>query len=226
MTPIDLREAPADVAAPADPASPAPAAPVADPAVVAADPAVAPAAPVAPPKFDLKLPDKSSLDPAIIERTAAYAATLGLSSNESAQGLLDFVNQESADIAERAVKATMESNAPGGADWTARNTQWKADALADPLLGAGDPGKLDVAVTLAKRALATYGDPTVIDFLEQSGLGSHPATLRLLAKIGRAMAEPAFVAPATDAGTPHDAPKSEAEVAALLYPTMKPAPTG
>lgn len=154
----------------------------------AAAAAAAKAAAGAPEKYDLKLPENSVLDATALERTAATARELGLS-NEAAQKVTEFLASEVA--ANRT--ATLAAYAQGGAEWTKQDAQWRKDALAHPDLGANKPEQLTASVDLAKRVLAKFGDEQSIGFLETSGLGSHPAALALLVKIGKAMGEGSLV---------------------------------
>lgn len=174
---------------------------------------------VVPDTYDLKWPDGSTLNPAIVERTAATARALGLS-NAAGQQLLDQTVQDLTN-AETAAKATaqatfdaqVEAWKPGGAEWVKRNTAWTNDAIADAEIG-GTPEKLAVSVEKAQQALAKYGPPELKPLLDETGFGSHPAVIKLLASIGRAMSEGSLVLGAT--GQPGK-PKSDGQ---LMYPDL------
>lgn len=157
-----------------------------------------------PETYDLKLsPEARGIDAAIVERTAAIARAQGLG-NEAAQKLLDSV------VAEVAAQQTAQVEAwkPGGAQWTARDTEWRQAALADAEIG-GSPEKLAKSVELAQKVMAKFGGADVVAFLKETGLGSHPAALKLLAKIGAAMSESSLVvgAPAAVSGKKDTAEK-------------------
>lgn len=201
-----------------------PADPVLDGAPDAVDPteaarvaaAVPPVAPVVPEQYDVKLPDGSPLDVAIVERTTALARELGLG-NEAAQTLLDKMAGEETDrlaAQTKAAEADLAAWKPGGESWKARDDGWRADALKDPEIG-GSPEKLQASVTLAHRGLAALVSPEkakqVTDFFEETGYGSHPMVLSILAAAGRKTQEGALV---FGAGVP-PAPKSVAE---RMYP--------
>lgn len=172
--------------------------------------AAAPA--VVPDKYDLKLPEQTSLGTAVVERTAAIARELGLS-QDNAQKTLEFVNTEVA----AQLAAVTEAHQPGGAEWTKNVEGWEAAALADPDLGgSGKPEVLKANAALAQRVLASFFPPTVKEFLVETGFGSNPDVLRGFVKIGRAMSEGSLVtaAPAaTAAATPE-------EKAQRMYPSM------
>jgi hypothetical protein len=195
--------------------------PVSDPAVSplpAADPSAPPPAPVTPPtggdptpkptdpptppaptvpdKYDLKLPDKSTVDKAVVERTAAKARELGLS-QEHAQKTLDYVHQEIDAAANAAVEASLKSHLPGGAVWEQQVTEWGAASLADPEIGNNNPEQMAKMSTLAKEVVAKFGDKESIEFIESNPLSSHPAFLRLLTRIGKASAEGSLVVPSS-----------------------------
>jgi hypothetical protein len=162
----------------------------------AADKAAADAAKnVVPDKYELKLPDNAGVNTAIVEKTAAIARELGLS-QDNAQKTLTFVAQEAA--AEVAVQLAAweppsDTNKEGGAKWREQEEGWRAASLADPDLGNGKPEQLQANVTLASKVVGKFGDKDLAGFFEKSGLGSNPATLRFLSKIGKAMSEGSLV---------------------------------
>lgn len=178
----------------------------AEPKEPVADPApVVPAAPVVPDKYDIKLPDGVT-DAAIVERTAAIARELGLG-NEAAQKLLD---REVATLTEQqtAQTALVEAWKPGGAEFVKRDAQWTADAKADKEIGGEN---FPAALEKAQLALTKYG-PELKTYLDQTGLGSHPAAIKFLANVGKAMSEGGLVL-----GKIGGAPKAKSD-AETLYP--------
>lgn len=183
---VDAAEA-ARIAAEATPLEPV----VTDPAIP-----VEPVQPVVPEKYDLKVPDGSTLDAAFVERTAATARALGLT-NEAGQQLLDGIAAELSTAVTPAVEAgvlaRMDALKPGGAEWLTVNEAHKAASLADPDLGAGDPAKLEVIRGKAQQALTKYFPDVTQDQLEASLLASNPLFLKGLARIGEAMSEGALV---------------------------------
>jgi len=164
----------------------------------AAEPKVeTPVVPVVPEKYDLKLPEGSTLDPAIVQRTEAIARDLGLS-NEAGQKLLEQRVKEISDLetsakkaAEDSQKALIDAWKPGGTEWVKRETQWATQAKADPELGA-TPEAFAVSVEKAQQALAKYG-PELKPLLDETGFGSHPAVIKMLARIGKASSEGSLV---------------------------------
>lgn len=144
-----------------------------------------------PDKYDLKLPANAKFDPAIVERTAAIARERGLG-NDAAQTALDTAV---ALVAERDT-ALVEAWQPGGKEWKKRDAEWAAESLANKEIG-GTPEKLATSIELANKVRTALGDKELDTFLIQTGLGSHPAVLKFLAKIGKSMSESTLVA-----GTP------------------------
>lgn len=156
-----------------------------------------PVVPVVPEKYDLKLPDGSTVDPAVVQRTEAIARDLGLS-NEAGQKLLDQTVKDISDLetsakkaAEDSQKALIDAWKPGGTEWVKRETQWATQAKADPELGA-TPEAFAVSVEKAQQALAKYG-PELKPLLDETGFGSHPAVIKMLARIGKASSEGSLV---------------------------------
>lgn len=170
---------------------------------------VTPAAPVVPDTYTYTLPDGVTADAAIVERTTAIARELGLG-NDAAQKLLDKGVASEKEATEQRT-AIIDSWKPGGTEFVKRDETWKAQALADKELGAGDPAKFAVHVEKAQQALAKYG-PELKAYLNETGLGSHPAAIKFLSRIGAAMSEGAPVV-----GTIGGTPKAKS-LAAELYP--------
>lgn len=66
----------------------------------------------------------------------------------------------------------------------------------------------DKQVEIAKRGVKAFGDDDVVKILNETGLGSHPAVVKMFAKIGRELLEDKLVkadAPAVFGTTPSDA---------------------
>lgn len=167
----------------------------------------------APEKYEgLKLPDKSPVDPTVVERTAAIARELGLS-QANAQKALGFVASEAArEVAAQlaAYAAPSEQNPEGGAKWKEQDAAWRAAALVDKDLGNGKPEQLEAAKVLATKVLAKFGDEESIHFVD-SALGSNPALLRVLVRIGKAMGEQSLV-------KGEERPAEKKSTAEIFYP--------
>lgn len=142
-----------------------------------------------PEKYDLKLPENSPLDDAVLERLAASARERGLS-NEQAQSALEFASAEVV----RQQEAFLAANRPGGEAWLRNVQEWETAALADPELG-GTREKLQQNAQAARLVLEKYFPPEIKEFLNETGYGSHPAILKGLLKISKASAEGELVLP-------------------------------
>lgn len=146
--------------------------------------------PTVPETYALSLPDESPLDNTALDRVTELAKAIALTSDEQAQAIVDALHAEVADFEQ----TLLESNAKGGAMWKARVEEMEKQALADPEIG-GSPEKLQQSVQKGQRVLEKFGDENVREFLEESGLGSSPALLRMLARIHHAISEDAMVLP-------------------------------
>ena len=172
--------------------------------------------------YELKLPDASTLEPAVVERTVAFAKARGLS-NADAQAALEFANTEVAGAVQASRDAFLAAYQPGdpekgiapGAEWQKQHDNWLAASLADPEIGAGKPEQLDAKVAQAQRAFEKYASPEFRALLSQTGYGSHPELVRTFAAIGAAMSEGPLVTAGAQGGSP-----SQQDVLDKMYPTM------
>jgi hypothetical protein len=162
--------------------------------------------------YDLKLPEGSKLDAAFVERTAAIARELGLDQKGAEKLLAERVRE--ADALAQSRETTIAAMKPGGEIWERRDQEYRTNALKDKELGAGDPAKLDIAIEKVQQALKTFGDDELRNDLKESGWGSKPSVLRLLARIGRAMGEGQQIA---GAGASAGRKKTDAEI---MFPSM------
>lgn len=159
--------------------------------------------PTVPETYKLALPDDTPLDPAAIDRVTSLAKSLKVTSDDSAQAIAEAIHKEVVTFQQ----SQLEAHAKGGAIWKARVAEMEKQALSDPDIG-GTTEKLQQAVQHSRQVLDRFGDATVRDFLEESGLGSSPALIKMLTRIHRAMGEDTFV---TTSVAPKSAPKSLAE---------------
>jgi hypothetical protein len=168
-----------------------------------------------PAPYELTLPEDSTLDDAALERIAATARARGLS-QEQAQSVVELANGE----VQAATAALLAAHQPGGAVWAKQVEQWKADALADAALGK-TPEERTAAVQRGQSVMAKYAEmhpddaPAMTEFLNDSGLGNHPAAVRFFAWIGRSMSEGTLAMPGTQGS---DTPEDRAR---RMYPTMQ-----
>jgi hypothetical protein len=85
---------------------------------------------------------------------------------------------------------------------------WAREAYADPEIGNGNDEALVKTMAVAKVGLKEFASPELVDLLNLSGLGNHPAVIKHFLALGKqAQSDPAFVA-----GRPRSAPQSAAQV--------------
>jgi hypothetical protein len=141
--------------------------------------------PAVPEKYDLKLPEGSSLDASYVEKVASYAKEQKLS-NEQAQAVLERENT--------AVATYVESQK----DQLKKQTEtWVESLRGDKELG-GEAFKENVE--LAKRVVHRFGSEEFRKTLSETGLGNHPELVRVFARIGKEMAEDKLVHPGSQSG--------------------------
>lgn len=129
-------------------------------------------------KFSVKMPEGSLLDAKRADEIVAYAKAQGLS-NEQAQSILE---RES-----NAVNGYVESQKQ---TLKSKSAEWVNELMADKDIG----GKEFLSNTeLAKRVIHRFGDQTLIDGLNETGLGNHPSLVRAFVKIGKLMSEDQLV---------------------------------
>ena len=155
-------------------------------------------------KYDLKLPDGSTADPGLLERTAAIARARGLT-NEQAQAVVDHAIQEASTQAKAAADAAIQAYQPGGAEWQKQSAAWKAETLADPALGATEAERI-AALRHGERVIEKFAEAHPEDgkaikaFLESTALGNKREVARFIAWLGKTTEEGTYV----QAGKPGD----------------------
>ena len=152
--------------------------------------------PEVPEKYDFKLPDDVTVDPAGLEAFSEFAKEAGLS-QEAAQGLISKLAP-----AMQARQAEVVQQL---------RTSWGDASKADKEFGGE---KLSENLAVAKKAMDTFGTPELRTLLNETGLGNHPEIIRAFVRAGKAISEDRFV-PSTGgaAGANRDAAKS-------LYPNQ------
>lgn len=149
-----------------------------------------------PETYTLALPEGSTLDAGVLERTAAIARTLGLS-NDAAQKLVETTNAEVQQF------LTAEH-----AQFEAKAEEWKQQVLADPKYGKTaeeraasiDLGRQVIDVHFAK--VDPEGAVALKSFLDDSTYGNHPAVVSLLHYLGMQGKEGPLVLPTPGEGGP------------------------
>jgi hypothetical protein len=158
--------------------------------------AKSPTAPTVPEKYDIKLPEGVTLDPAELESFTPLAKELGLS-NEQAQKVVDF---EAARM--------QKFEAAQQAQFEKIQNDFKAETLKEY-----GPKWKEEQVYVAKGRDA-FADADVRAILAKAGIQNEKSVIRMFAKIGREISEAKMVEGAK--GVPLDA-RSAAD---LLYPNQ------
>lgn len=131
--------------------------------------------PQVPETYELQMPEGVELDKATADEFTTIAKELKLDQAAA---------QKLADIAAKQAQRQVEAH-------TALVESWVEQVKTDKDIG-GD--KLDENLSIARKALDTFGTPELRDVLNASGLGNHPAVIKAFVKAGKAISEDKFVA--------------------------------
>lgn len=131
--------------------------------------------PQVPEAYDLQMPEGIELDKASADEFTTIAKELKLDQAAA---------QKLADIAAKQAQRQVDAH-------TALVGSWVEQVKTDKDIG-GD--KLDENLSIARKALDTFGTPELRDVLNASGLGNHPAVIKAFVKAGKAISEDKFVA--------------------------------
>lgn len=129
----------------------------------------------APEAYDFKLADDQKLDPTIEKSFAEVAKELNLP-QDKAQKVLDKMAPALQARQAEAIKAL--------------TTDWGKQAAADKEFGGEHLGE---NLSLAKKALDTFGTPELKQLLNESGFGNHPEVIRLFVRAGKAISDDRIV---------------------------------
>lgn len=138
-------------------------------------------------------PEGAGLDAEASEAFKALAKEQGMS-KETAQALLQF----DADRSAKLMQSLEEAH-------TAEVDGWENDTRADQEIGGA---KLDDTLSTAAKAIDMFGKDTGIrELMNDTGLGNHPAVVKVFARIGKAISEDSLLT-----GRESEQPKSAADV--------------
>lgn len=147
-------------------------------------------------KYEFKHPEEGAeFNPKVVDKFAEVAGKHQIS-QEAAQEIMASMSQTLNEVQAEAL--------------TALRGQWREQVTADSEIG-GD--KLNESLATAKKALTQFGGDEMLQLLEETGFGDHPAVIRTFNKIGKAISEDSFVA----AGQRASAPVTPAKT---MYPNM------
>lgn len=129
----------------------------------------------APEQYEFAAPEGVQFDDAVIGAFSEVAKELNLP-QDKAQKVLDKVSPVLAARQAEQFAAVQES--------------WAAQSKADKEFGGE---KLTENLSVAKKALETFGTPELRQLLNDSGIGNHPEVVRLFYRAGKAISEDRFV---------------------------------
>jgi hypothetical protein len=150
--------------------------------------------------YELTAPEGRTIDPEVLGSFSEVARELNLS-KDAAQTVLD-----------RLVPKMAERQA---AQLDSFRSQWTEASKTDKEFG-GD--RLPENLTVARKALESFGSPELRSLLNESGLGNHPEIIRFMVRAGRAISEDRFVGNSEGAAPGRGAPKDFNAAASALYP--------
>ncbi len=156
----------------------------------------------APEKYEFKPPEGKNFDNEIITTYSQVARELNLS-QASAQKMLDTLGPK---IAERQM-AQIDSIRQGWVDSSRIDKEFGGDSL-------------DKNMSVAKKALDTFGTPELRTVLNQSGLGNHPEIIRFFYRAGKAISEDGYVGSSSGSSSKGQ-PQDFASQASILYSNQK-----
>lgn len=149
------------------------------------------------------MPEGIELDQDSFDRFTAMAKEHGMP-QEIAQQYADF----GAELVMKAQEGTVETLSD---QWTETLSKWVDEIKTDKELG-GD--KLPETLSVARKAIATFGSDELVKTLEETGMTNNPALLRFAYNIGKALSDDKF----HSGNASHGGSKSLGDI---LYPTMQ-----
>lgn len=147
----------------------------------------------APEKYeDFEMPEGFVKDEEMLDNFAKLAKEANLP-QDKAQEFFNLGTKMAEEIGNANVKA-----------WEDLSKSWLSTAKSDKEFGGT---RWDESLGVAKKAISEFGDSDFVDMLNYTGVGNHPAMIRSLWKIGKAISEDRMHV----GGQPGGAPKSLAE---------------
>ena len=160
-----------------------------------------PTEPDLPEKYELSMQEGFVLDEAVMAEFEPLLKEAKVSAETA---------QKFADLHMKQMVAAREADKSMYADEVKR---WVSELKADPEIGGA---KLNENLAYGANVIKKYGSDDVKRVLNETGLGSHPAIVKMLVKVGRAISEDKFL----DGSTASKEVSREREInstAALLF---------
>lgn len=138
----------------------------------------------------LTLPDGfEGLDTEAVELAKPVLEKLGLKTQGQVQEAVTLYTQLGERLVHQAFAQALETH-------SARVKEWRDEARAHPDLGGGNVKEFAANMALAERTLAQFGTPRLTADLRENGMANHPDLVRLMALVGKAVAEDSVEPPA------------------------------
>lgn len=153
----------------------------------------------APETYEFKPMEGRQFDNDVLKEYSDVAKELNLS-QKSAQLVLDRMGPK---MAERQA-----------AQLDAIASQWASTSQSDKEFG-GD--NLAQNLSVAKKALDTFGTPELRSLLNESRLGNHPELIRFFFRAGKSISEDGYVGSSNGAGSSKGQPRDFAAQATAMY---------
>lgn len=147
-----------------------------------------------PEKYDIKVAEGITLDPADVEEFTPIAKKYGLT-NEAVQEIVDFETK-------RIAKHTQNAIATQDTDFN----NFKQKNHDDTVAFYGN--KLEGELKFVAKGRDTFADAEVMELLDGAGIGSHKAIVAMFAKMGRTVSEDKLVDGKRDTGKDQRTPGS------------------
>lgn len=135
-----------------------------------------------PESYEFQMPEGVEADPEALSEFEAIAKELKLSQDDA---------QRVAQVGAKMVLRQQEAHVK-------QVESWIDEVHNDKEIG-GD--KLDENLAVARKAIDTFGSPELKQILNVTGLGNHPAMVKMAVAIGRAISEDGFAAGGRAAGS-------------------------
>ena len=135
---------------------------------------------------DFTLPEGMEMDAEVLGEFKNLAKELNIP-QAKAQQLIDFQTQLATKQAEEYQAAVVK-----------QSQEWAASIKNDPEIGGENYEK---SVASAVKVIEAFGDPSLKELLNTSGLGNHPSLFKFCHRISAAISEDKFVLPGSQSNT-------------------------
>ena len=146
--------------------------------------------PAAPVDFEPKFPEGVEKDDALAGEYKKFAKEQGLDPAKAQAGFEHLVKTRAATVDGLKTSAAEAHRQ--------RVTEWATALKTDKEIGGA---QYDQNVAIAMKAVTKFGSPEFVEFLNKTGLGSHPDMVRIMYRVGKAISEDTIAGTAGNATT-------------------------